>query len=65
MALFLSATMSFAMVVIHLGFVDNFFTLWLGDMIIGFVVAYPVSLIALPVTIKAASVILKTEPPAE
>lgn len=61
MALSLSLTMSLAMVLVHVGFVDNLISLWMDDFIIGFIVAFPVSLAVLPVIIKATKLIVKED----
>jgi Zn-dependent protease with chaperone function len=47
---FMSLFMSFAMLLLSIGFVDGFLMIWLRSFGIGFVVSIPISLVIVPLT---------------
>jgi len=49
MGVFISLVMSFAMLAINVGFVSDFITFWLNSFIVGFIVATPIALVAVPI----------------
>ena len=49
MGFLMTVVMSFAMVAINVGFVPNFFVIWLSSFITGFIVGTPVALLAGPI----------------
>lgn len=61
MAFFMALAMSFIMVLINVGIVDSFFTIWMKSFAIGFVVAVPTSMIAAPLSHKLIRKIPKSE----
>lgn len=46
----MSVIMSFAMLVINVGLVPQFVTMWLSSAVIGFIVATPTAMVAFPMT---------------
>ncbi len=59
MAFFMALAMSFIMVLINVGMVDAFFSIWMKSFAIGFIVAVPTSMIAAPLSQKFISQISK------
>ena len=49
MAGIMSMVMSFAMIAINVGFGPNFLAIWLKDIVIGFIVATPTAMAAVPI----------------
>lgn len=47
---FMSLFMSFAMLLLSLGFVDSFLMIWLRSFTIGFVISIPIGLVIVPLT---------------
>ncbi len=62
MSVLMSLVMSFAMIAINVGFVSNFFIIWLNSFITGFIVATPVAFLAVPIANKIVEWITQ-EPP--
>lgn len=50
MSFFMAFAMSFIMVLINIGMVNAFFSIWMKSFAIGFLVAVPTSMIAAPVS---------------
>lgn len=59
MAFFMALAMSFIMVLINVGMVNDFFPIWMKSFAIGFIVAVPTSMIAAPLSQKFISKISK------
>ena len=57
MALIMTAVISFVMTFIALGFVSDFVIIWVRSVVIGFIVAYPIALVALPLSQKIVNAI--------
>ncbi len=57
MALIMTAVISFVMTFITLGFVSDFVIIWVRSVVIGFIVAYPIALVALPLSQKIVNAI--------
>lgn len=55
MAFFMALAMSFIMVLINVGMVKAFFSIWMRSFAIGFLVAVPTSMIAAPISQKFIS----------
>ena len=55
MSSMMAFTMSFIMTFIHVGWVDNFLLIWLRGFAIGLIVAFPTSLVAVPLAKKIIS----------
>lgn len=45
----MSLIMSFAMLVVNVGFVPNFLAIWLNNFVTGFIVATPTAMAAVPI----------------
>lgn len=52
MAFFMAFAMSFIMVLINVGLVGAFFSIWMKSFAIGFIIAVPTSMIAAPTISK-------------
>lgn len=55
MALIMTSVISFVMTFLALGFVSNFLYILGNSIVIGFIVAYPIALVALPLSQKIVS----------
>jgi hypothetical protein len=59
MSLFMGLFMSFVMVLINVGFVDNFHMVWLRAFIIGSCVAFPTAILIAPLANRIAAHLTK------
>ncbi|AXY61513.1 DUF2798 domain-containing protein [Acinetobacter sp. WCHAc010052] len=59
----MSGTISFANMLMNLGWIDGFLSRWFSTWMISWLMAYPVVLIFLPLVRRLMSLIIDTAPP--